>query len=868
MAASELFILKDHSDEDVEPKVVFYQYEDTLTEEIPSLILRLSAKRGKYLTVAPKLAHFERIFARLTDKNGDVIEDVFEILKLKPMEHPNQGKVLEVICTHQSWYIWQDHFAKQYQRQSGFEVTEDIFNSYNVSKGTSQPTIRNPSDSFVPATGLGNDMSKATFNDYDFGNAEKKDWDGVLEVIDRMGAPISAKGEFEFYEGRLRSAYDHGTGLNLDDIDVSIFPSGFKNGALVTVDKADLLNRVYDTEGNLEAETGFVIGAWGESDAGTIPPSVAQYFSEKEEFFSAKAWQDAIEYKIGMRVIFTDGAFYISLQDHTSNDGVNDPISGIGSFWNVETFTPTINYSVTTKDKAQYWINAGLAPQDSGTVGGRAGIFDGNAIIRDDNHRRTIVKFVTTDPSLVPASELKSGVFPRGYRILCNGTGAGDFLGNDSRGKAFTNNWIQYTGTEWLVFVVTTDGMEVVDKFEGKAYTKITGTWTHGAPNPQTGIFVAGADFDCMHRYDIVSAGNPNFGNADGIEEAPFGTNSAVRIKFDYTNPLDAEFDKRWFCGINFSFPFPPNSNAIPFGAVTLGDIFLQDTLDRNNMHLSTKDERGFVQGLDSNLRGAEDYGPLQAFRSWLFLRLKNALGADIAEGDFNWRIFLFDTSDNVVKIDVNHPHNNNTEEITFELNGAEIYRARGVTAFIPVKELEVLNRFEWRNIIYGGIYITDYYDKEGRFLGPAGSRISNLSVLSLGTILGSAEMTIDAPHWVKPLLSISHKSETRPARNIQPRFKQHTQIFNKIQLDNVTEAWKEFHAFKKVEYTIRTVFRCDIPAGENFYYTNTLLIDTTTDGRVNTEKVVAKKVIYTRTKGKGEGGRKRYIVSSKRFVA
>ena len=280
MPASELFILKDHSDFDMEPFVVHYQYEDAVTEEMPSLIIRLSAKRGKFMTVTPKITHYDKIFARLTDINGDTIEDVFEVLKIKPMDHPGQGQVIELICSHQGWYVWQDHFAKQFQRQSGFEVTDDIFNSYNNSAGTLQPTFRNLGNVFVPATGLGNDMSKATFNDYDFGNAEKKDWDGILEVIDRLWAPISAKGEFEFYEARVRSAYNHSTGLDIDKLDISIFPSGFKNGSLVTVDKADLLNRVYDVDGNLESETGFVIASWAERDAGTLPVTVAQYFSE------------------------------------------------------------------------------------------------------------------------------------------------------------------------------------------------------------------------------------------------------------------------------------------------------------------------------------------------------------------------------------------------------------------------------------------------------------------------------------------------------------------------------------------------------------------------------------------------------------
>ena len=870
MAASELFILKDHADLDVANKVVHYQYEDTLTEDIPSLILKMPAKRGKFLTVAPIIAHFDRIFARLTDKNGAVVEDVFEVLKIKPTEKPNQGRMIELICSHQSWYVWQDHFMKQYQRQSGFEVVEDILDSYIFSKGTSQPTIQNHNVVFVPATGLGNAMSQATFNDYDFGNAEKKDYDGILEVIDRLSAPISAKGEFEFYELRIRSAYNHSTGLDLDKMNLSIFVSGFKNGSLLTVDKGDLLNRVFDTDGNLEAETGFVIGSWAESDAGTLPVAVSQYFSEKEEFNTAKNWVDARVYKSGMRVQF-EGSFFKSLLDHTADNGVNDPTTGIGLFWNLETFTPTVDYSINTKNRAQFWINAGLAPKDSGTVGGLAACFDANIIIRDKNHRRTLVDVVGNDPVviLLRTDYMKNGLPPRGFRVLVRGTGVGDFAGNDKFGKPFSNNWAQWDGTEWFVFAETLNGWECVDRFEGKSYTKRTGTWDIGAFN-KLGVFVPNGSFDCIHQYTILGANNPDFGNTLGIEPAPQGTNSAVRVKYDYTivNPLDGKSVGKIFCGINFAFPDPINSQDIPFGPATLGEIYLPDTLDRNNMHLSSKDQRGFVQGIDAKHRGAEDFGPLQAYRAWMTVVLKDATGVIIQNGDFTWRLALGDTSDNVIVIDKPHPHNNNTEELTWELNGAEIYRARPGLPFFPVKELEILNRFFWRNIKWGAIYLLDAFDDQGRFAGQLSRQYQFGPFSGSFTPGGTAELAIDAPHWIKPLLSISHKSETRPARNMQPQFEQHSQIFNKVQNDNVVDAKIQFHAFKKVEYTIRTVFRCDIKAGEHFYYTNTLLINTTVDGKINTEKVVAKKIIYTRTKGKGQGGRQRYIVSSKRFIA
>ena len=865
--ASHLVIFKDHANFDATNKIVHFQYEDAITEEIPSLIIRLSAKRGRFLTKTPIVNHFDRIFARCTDRNGKTVEGVFEITKIKPMQKESTNLQVELICTHQSWYVWQDHFSKQFQRQSGFEVIEDICNNYNVNPGLSQPTIQNHTVVFNVSTKFGNAMSQATFNDYDFGNAEKKDYDGILETIDRLGSPIPAGGEFEFFEVRFVSAYNHTTGLDIDKINLSLPVSGFKNGVLVTIDKGDLLNRVMDTDGNLEAITGTNILAWGSQDGDSLPTDTQQYFSEQEKFLAAKFWKDLRVYKKDMRVQDA-GVFYKALADHTASAGNKPPSAN----WVSETFSSTRTYSPWTNNNAQDWINSGLAPKDAGTETGRAGIFDRNVIVRDDNHRRTICDFVGTNPASITASLIPAGVY-RGFRVLVNGTGAGLFSGNDATGKAFTNNIAQLdVDGNWFVFIVSKNDFEVVDKENGKAFTKIAGTWTHGAYNI-LGVFIAGQDFDCMHRYDFLNATTPDFGNTQGIVDGADGANSAVRVKFRAssvpTNPdfvfLNDQNLNKVFWGLVISFPFPTTENAIPFGAPTFGEHYRPETLDRNNMHLTHKNNRGFNLGLES-----EDLGPLSAFRFWEKLIVKNELGAILKDGDFKSAVTFIDTSDNVVTAEKNHAHNDNFEEITTQLSETGIYRARPGLAFLPLNELEVLNRFEWRNLKYILIHTLDAYDTDGRYAGVL-SRLFNPPTISLGTVGGSWELQIDMPHFVKPVLVTTQEQSvqaSKPARNLQPQFLQRPQIFNRVQLKSDAKSMLEIHQFKRVEYNIRTVWRCDIDPGEHFYFTHTKMINNTVDSLPNTEKLVLKKAIYTSTKGRGTGGRTRLLMGSKRFIA
>jgi len=858
--SSHLIILKDHgADIDITKYAVHTQAEFTGTEEVSNATILLSAKSGRFLTINPKIQHFDRIFLRFTDPNGNIEEGVFEVIKIKPLEKTGRGRQLQLFLTHQSWYVWQDHFIKQFQRSSGFEVVEDICNSYNSNPGLSQPIIANQSSVFNGLTEpnyklqVGNGMSKATFNDYDFGNSQRIDYDGILAVVDKLGAPVAAGGELEFYEVIFKSAYDHAAQSGLDTIKLACFASGFKNGSLITIDKALGTPKVLDTDGNLESILGTNILAWGDPSTGSNPTDFSIYVSEKEFFQAAKLYDTTITYKTDMRVQ-KNGVFYKAI----AAVPINTPPPN-ATYWSVDIFAPTKDYSPWTKSKAQYWINCGAAAKDAGTVGGRAGCVDQNLVVRDDNHRRTWVDYVATNPASINSTVLISGLPYRGLRVLCNGTGVGGFSGNDINGKAFTNAVIQYNGTQWIVFVSAVTDLEVFDFYEGKSYAFRSGSWQVGAYDA-LGVFLAANSLNCYHRYSILGVNNPEFGNKNGIEPAPFGNNSSVYVKFDFTNPFLYEFPNNIFCGINFAFPFPKTSNAIPFGAVAIGEKYRPETLDRNNMHLTHNNNRGFNQGLES-----EDYGPLNAIAFYQRFILKTVGGLVVPKGDFKFRIVLYDTSDNVVVADYTHPHNDNDAEIIIPFDNFRIYRARPSPAFFPVTELEVLNIFEWRNIIRGSIFCMESYDAEGRFAGVISPLFS-----STGSLGGSAELQVDGFRFIKPLLVTSQEQSvqaSKPARNLQPKFLQRPQIFNYKQLKNDVNTMLNIFQFKRVEYQIRTAMKCDVHFGEHFYYKNAKLIDTTTDGFANTEKLVAKKIIYTAKRGKGEGGYHRLLIGAKRFL-
>ena len=134
-----------------------------------------------------------------------------------------------------------------------------------------------------------------------------------------------------------------------------------------------------------------------------------------------------------------------------------------------------------------------------------------------------------------------------------------------------------------------------------------------------------------MHRYDFINSTTPDFGNTQGIVDGADGANSAVRVKFRASsNILDPDFVflnnkniNKVFWGLVLAIPHPITENSTPFGAPTFGEHYRPETIDRNNMHLTHKNNRGFNLGLES-----EDLGPLSVFRFWEKLIIKNLRNA------------------------------------------------------------------------------------------------------------------------------------------------------------------------------------------------------------------------------------------------
>ena len=235
--------------------------------------------------------------------------------------------------------------------------------------------------------------------------------------------------------------------------------SGDLGGAgKVVIDKASTAFKLLDTRGELDPEKATSVYAWGDINSGSNPPGFQIYFGEKEFFLAAKNWTDTRFYKSGMRVQF-QGAFYNAVLDHTAAAGVNDPITGIGTFWTVDTFTPTQDYSIWTKNRPQYWINsgAGYVNQETAPPNHTATMHDHNLVIRDQNHRRSWADVKTTGASGIPSSMYLSGggdEMYRGFRVFLDTenstlpllspfTGNG---GNDRFGKAYADSVAMHNG--------------------------------------------------------------------------------------------------------------------------------------------------------------------------------------------------------------------------------------------------------------------------------------------------------------------------------------------------------------------------------------------------------------------------------------
>ena len=248
---------------------------DVGSGEINSATLILNARHGDFITNAnsgdtPILDEFDKIKIEITDKNGDSYRRIFEVDTLVPKKTIQEGIRLEVELLGQERCLQQVHFAKQYYYENAFNVAKDIVDRYSVNKGSAQVTIEKQDDTSY------NILPKWTANNYDFGSSEMFCYDGLTELIDKLGTSISGGGANDFFE------------LGFDDPDkvsgvqdaTKIYFKGFSSGSFpsstsnyTTLENATTLP-IYNTNGTLEAKSGTVVVGKGAENFGTFPTSL------------------------------------------------------------------------------------------------------------------------------------------------------------------------------------------------------------------------------------------------------------------------------------------------------------------------------------------------------------------------------------------------------------------------------------------------------------------------------------------------------------------------------------------------------------------------------------------------------------------
>ena len=279
---------------------------DVGTGEINTAVLMLNARDGQFITednsgTTPQINQFDRIYIKLTDKNGAVYDRTYEVESMEQKKTIKDGIRLIVNLMGLERHLQQVHFAKQYFYTSGFDLVKDVIDRYNTSAGTKQVDVEKQ-DTVSSGGTYYNELPKWTANNMDFGVSETYCYDGVNDLVNKLGSSISAGGAGDFFEFTFE-----------DDSTISnnkLFFHGFKSGDNSNQSSVPVITNptnalpIYETNGELENETGSVIFAKGAKGYGSMPTNVSKYRSYKEEFELIPAWQTGESYPIGARVVY------------------------------------------------------------------------------------------------------------------------------------------------------------------------------------------------------------------------------------------------------------------------------------------------------------------------------------------------------------------------------------------------------------------------------------------------------------------------------------------------------------------------------------------------------------------------------------
>ena len=643
--------------------------------------------------------------------------------------------------------------------------------------------------------------------------------------------------------------------------------------------------------GHLVTEDGITYEAIT-SNTGVTPPNVLNWIART--FTKPDLFNIVTVYAKNALVRFQDIAYKSLTVANTGNEPGISPDD-----WTRVFFVPTTEYSPQTKQVIQYWVNALAGAKHAATNNGQTQMIDPNVIIDDPLHPRTYVRFVGDNPLGIPNDHLVDGKIPHGYKALVLSVnlttgiglevGLGDWAGNDQNGIPFAGNIVQrldqdFTGNGiWVVFKgkQTNQDQEVFDWEEGLPWVKNpcqgTGSFVGGdgvcnigsrnadwilgsyalSEVPlvgKVGIFVDRKQFECAHSVKFDGGnGRVDMGN-EKITEIDDDSNSAIFIKSAPTLVPGGIDQNPFYVGFNFWSLWPLTSNAIPFGAVTAGELINLPTLDLDNMDLTSKSTSEWFGPR------SEEYFPFQAIAGWMNLAINDAvLGfLDDLDGDFTIGVWLADIQDNSMVVEFPISRNARTLPWQADFGKLKAYKGvPGVSAFFAAEEPNPTVAFDTTEVVLGAIYTRDSFDTQGRYLGLR-SRFQTKNEMT---------MAIDAWRMIKPLVATNvDEANNKPEVNIETLKIDKSAITSYAQLKNYILGLDLFLNFDDRKFTTEVVNGLKIDFGDSVYLTDPEAINDSDDALPNTVKVVANKVTLSLSKTKnGPAGIKKFAELARR---
>jgi len=343
---------------------------DVGTGEIKSVRLILDANFGKFVTSAPIITQFDKIEVKITDEDSNVYDEIYEVDKVVPVKNAGEGYAIELECLAQEQWLQKIDFAKQFEQASATTVSKDIIDFYNDIKGTTQPLIENH-DVFTAGN---NELPRFTANDYDFGVAEIKCYEALLELVEGLGASVANRGAADFFEIYFESNIADPTKLNFKAFSSGGDPGHPNAGAEVTITDTNSVNEA-PTEGGIDSITGSLIKAWAKKGTGTLPSSVESFHGGLIAFLLTPDHIVGVTYPLGVRVQKDGTVFQANVETSTTPPG---------AAWDTKIFVDiqgaANGYSEWTEGKADEWKSSGSDP--SNTFRG-LGCYDANMVIND-----------------------------------------------------------------------------------------------------------------------------------------------------------------------------------------------------------------------------------------------------------------------------------------------------------------------------------------------------------------------------------------------------------------------------------------------------------------------------------------------------